>query len=547
MGPDHYFTLLDRMHRELEPKTYFEIGTESGASLHLAKCTSYAVDPAFRLAADVTGNKPELYLFQGTSDDFFASDMLRRMDPSFDLAFLDGMHLFEFLLRDFMNSEKRMAAGGCIAMHDCVPMSMAAAERDWNKAVTRQWVGDVWKVVSILRKYRPDLNIEVVNAAPSGLVVVRNLDPTNRILDAEYNQIVRDWSELTLADYGLPRLLDDLDIQPFATQARQNREALPARPTASNGLRIAIKTPVKSRRQRQHWGDWHFAESFAKSLAKLGHEVRVDCVPEWGRDPDFADVDIVLRGHTPFAQRSDRPHILWVIYPGRKSSELEDMAPEFQAAQHIALASLRPFKDIMADTRWKTSQLMQAFDASIMYPSEHERKGIVFVGNNFRKPPYLRRIVEWAIQAGAKPRIFGRGYEGTIAESFVEGLYVDNAELGTLYRSAQVVLCDHMPAMVSHGFISNRIYDALACGVPVICDSIPDLPKDFRDHVALCSSSDDVERSLTAIKNETYAERAARHKFAAEFMPQHSFDARARAMDGILTAVMEQTSVATTA
>ncbi|MDQ3726421.1 MAG: glycosyltransferase, partial [Actinomycetota bacterium] len=43
--------------------------------------------------------------------------------------------------------------------------------------------------------------------------------------------------------------------------------------------------------------------------------------------------------------------------------------------------------------------------------------------------------------------------------------------------SAKVVLCDHWDDMREHGFVSNRIYDALACGATVISDAVPGLER----------------------------------------------------------------------
>lgn len=215
IGSVHYFDLLEKLHKDIQPKTYFEIGTESGASLSLANCTSYAVDPKFKLKADVTGAKDAVYLFQGTSDDFFASDLATKMKPKLDFAFLDGMHLFEYLLRDFINCEKLMAKNGQIAMHDCVPFNFLAAERVWNKRKTKSWTGDVWKVVAILKEFRTDLTIDVYDVKPSGLVVIGNLDPKNTTLEDNYGAIEKKWLDVSLEEYGLDRLNDMLNVQPF--------------------------------------------------------------------------------------------------------------------------------------------------------------------------------------------------------------------------------------------------------------------------------------------------------------------------------------------
>ena len=104
----HYGEVMENFHRWLEPASYLEIGTLEGYTLGLARCASIAIDPVFQISHPACiRNKPECHLFQTTSDEFFA-----RQDPTMvlgrpvALAFLDGMHLCEFLLRDFINTEK---------------------------------------------------------------------------------------------------------------------------------------------------------------------------------------------------------------------------------------------------------------------------------------------------------------------------------------------------------------------------------------------------------------------------------------------------------
>ena len=50
-----------------------------------------------------------------------------------------------------------------------------------------------------------------------------------------------------------------------------------------------------------------------------------------------------------------------------------------------------------------------------------------------------------------------------------------NDELRRVYSSAGIVLNDHWDDMRAHGFVSNRIYDALACGAVVVSDDVPGL------------------------------------------------------------------------
>jgi len=80
-----------------------------------------------------------------TSDDFFHSNKER-----FDLVFIDGLHTYEQVRRDVVNSIKVINDGGWIVLHDMLP-------RDWiehHVPIVSQgaWTGDVWKVAFELKQ-----------------------------------------------------------------------------------------------------------------------------------------------------------------------------------------------------------------------------------------------------------------------------------------------------------------------------------------------------------------------------------------------------------
>jgi hypothetical protein len=64
-----------------------------------------------------------------------------------------------------------------------------------------QWTGDVWKTLLILQRYRPDLQIEVASAAPTGLVVIRNLNPRSTVLSKKYDALVKEFMDEKLTDF----------------------------------------------------------------------------------------------------------------------------------------------------------------------------------------------------------------------------------------------------------------------------------------------------------------------------------------------------------
>jgi hypothetical protein len=131
------------------------------------------------------------------------------------------MHLYEFLLRDFINVERSCRKNSVILLHDCVPTDLYLARRDRAdqtlQATTRiqgGWCGDVWKTVLILRRYRPDLRIETFDSALTGLVAVTNLDPDSTVLSDHYVEAVEAFAALTFHGHGVRRYIEELNMRP---------------------------------------------------------------------------------------------------------------------------------------------------------------------------------------------------------------------------------------------------------------------------------------------------------------------------------------------
>ena len=65
-----YLDFLTALHTHLTPRTYLEVGTETGSSLALVGCDAIAVDPQFQLDVTATGNRRRTFFFQMPSDTF---------------------------------------------------------------------------------------------------------------------------------------------------------------------------------------------------------------------------------------------------------------------------------------------------------------------------------------------------------------------------------------------------------------------------------------------------------------------------------------------
>lgn len=208
----HYRRFLAELHATSLFDWYLEVGCRSGESFAPVRSKTIAVDPFFRAEINIIGKKPALHVFQATSDDFFAGGFLLRNDIRLSLAFLDGMHLFEFLLRDFINTEARMDPKGVIMLHDCVPYGLKMTRRDLDNLPDGPWTGDVWKLIPILQKWRPDLTVTVLDCAPTGLVCISGLDPTSRVLADNHDRIVTEYRDMDIKAFGVERFFGSFDF-----------------------------------------------------------------------------------------------------------------------------------------------------------------------------------------------------------------------------------------------------------------------------------------------------------------------------------------------
>lgn len=206
MDGSPYIEVITALERALGAEWYLEIGTRGGTSLAHVGCNFVSIDPEFALGVDVFNRARNMFFFQQTSDDFFAGGFLERNGIRPDFAFIDGMHLFEYVLRDFANCERNMKPGGAILMHDVCPTDVPMSTRDMSRLdVSLPWTGDVWKFILILRRHRPDLRLDVLDAHKTGLAVVRNLDPSNGLLLEQHDRLVAEYRDLDLETFGPER------------------------------------------------------------------------------------------------------------------------------------------------------------------------------------------------------------------------------------------------------------------------------------------------------------------------------------------------------
>lgn len=160
---------LTQLHEIIKPQGYLEIGVHRGDSLRLAGAATdiVGVDPVMTPEA-VFGMPPHAILVETTSDVFFSSAHAPHF-PSLDLVFVDGLHQYDQVLRDILNS---MALGNdktIIACDDMLPRDDWEATRGFHEG---DWAGDCWKAWYVLDAHAPFLSKILVNTEPTGIMLV---------------------------------------------------------------------------------------------------------------------------------------------------------------------------------------------------------------------------------------------------------------------------------------------------------------------------------------------------------------------------------------
>jgi len=206
-----YLDWLKKFYARLKPKNVIEIGVSQSASLACVPRPTVAigVDP---VPSVIFPLQTEAHIFAETSDEFFEQrdvGALLRGEP-LSIGFIDGSHLFEQALRDFMHLERYCGPKSVILFHDTVPLDEVTQRRTPE---THFSTGDVWKTILCLKHYRPELDVFTIATPPTGLTVVLGLDPSSPVLAQKYDEAVARFIDVPFAEIE-SRLAAELNLVP---------------------------------------------------------------------------------------------------------------------------------------------------------------------------------------------------------------------------------------------------------------------------------------------------------------------------------------------
>jgi len=122
------FEIIQKIIDKKEYENYLEIGCDQDSNFSKIKVKNkIGVDP-------LSGGNVKM-----TSNEFFEKNKI-----FFDCIFIDGLHIYEQVRKDILNSIEFLNSNGIIIIHDCLPSKI------WNQIVPKMyghWNGDVWKAI----------------------------------------------------------------------------------------------------------------------------------------------------------------------------------------------------------------------------------------------------------------------------------------------------------------------------------------------------------------------------------------------------------------
>jgi spore maturation protein CgeB len=234
------------------------------------------------------------------------------------------------------------------------------------------------------------------------------------------------------------------------------------------------------------------------------------------------DVHVVLHGLAAVRRTAGQRHVLWII----SHPETVDVG-ECDAADLVLVASRRFADELRTRTTTPVDVMLQATDTDRFRPLDPDPRAAHDVVVVAKTRDIARSIVTDAIAAGLRPAIYGSGWERFVDPGLVVRTYVPNEELPIVYASAGVVLNDHWDEMREHGFVSNRLFDALACGAPVVSDELPEIAELFGDAVVTYHDTAELRDAVTRALADPDAARARARSGGDIVRAAHSMDHRA--------------------
>lgn len=315
----------------------------------------------------------------------------------------------------------------------------------------------------------------------------------------------------------------------YNVRSRSKAAKYPGKPS------IAIKIPVSKWKRAHSWGDYHMAVLLKQQLEKKGHYVLLQILSEWDDDEGSScDVAIVFRGLSRYTVKSHQINIMWNIsHPDSVSLE------EYQEYDKVFIASDFWARKIAEQVSVPVETMLQCTDPERFKEPDSEEKSLyrqqlLFVGNS---RDIYRKVLKDLLPTDYDLAVYGKNWKKIIPGKYIKAEHLPNDELYRYYGSANILLNDHWQDMRERGFISNRIFDGLACGAFIITDKVVEMGA-LEEFVQVYDTPDELNQQIAyfLVHAEERIKKAQKGK--SYVRDNHTFEIRAQQFSDSIKALL---------
>lgn len=290
-------------------------------------------------------------------------------------------------------------------------------------------------------------------------------------------------------------------------------------------MKWIIKNPALTDKHK-HWGDYHIGRCLSKYLRRFNQEVETDYYKNW-KNNKKADIVLVLRGKFRYKPKKNAAlNIMWNF------GHPEDVSlKEYESYDLVFVASNQYSKVLRKKINKPVYPLLLCTDPEEFYirdmKNDMKRKDFIFVGNTRE---VKRPCVFWAIEYGIPLKLWGKGWEEWIDKKYIVSQYIPNEKLPELYSKAKATFNNHWTDMIKHGFVNNRIFDALACGLPIISDYSKELYNLFPNEILYYRNKKEFKKCLDELNSNYSSIKEKVNKVIPRIHKEFSYESRAKTL-----------------
>ena len=222
-------------------------------------------------------------------------------------------------------------------------------------------------------------------------------------------------------------------------------------------IRLRIVSPSdgeKNQFTQLQWSDYWIKYELIKALGKFSDLFVTEFQPH---------VELHLLGFP--TQIDPRIYTMAWIYGH------PDLVTDIELMQYDQIFCYSTLFQNELERRGYRTELLLPATGKFPAPRPELRYPATFVGN--ARKAGGRPAVDALLESGEYFLVWGKGWDTRLPQKNLAGPYFDYAKLEELYAGSEFVLNDHHPDMARWGFVSFRIFDALASGGFVISDRNP--------------------------------------------------------------------------